>query len=832
MLAVKLLIVSWLPGAIIFRMPYAGRDRRAALSIEERAFWQVILSVALSLAIVLALAAAHRYSFARLLVADVAVAAAVAAISRFHLRLGAAAARPGWTICFPLALLALGVWRFFPPSEYVIGGKDPGVYVNAGVQIAQRGALVVHDDAVAAVPAFARDLFFPQHPVREYYSVRFMGFFIQNPDTGAVICQFPHLYPASIAIGYGLDGLTGARRAAGVWALLGVLAVYFAGARLFGEAAAFAGAGLLALNVVQVWFARYPNAEMVMQALIFAAALAAARAHVDGDPFFAPVAGTLLPLLLFLRVDVVLAIAALVLASVLLYVRRVPVLAAFWMPLAAGSAAAVAYLIGPMRAYSALPIAFVQHFAPWQYAVLALAAATTAVLVIAARRSTRVSAWIGVLTPTVVTAALVALAIYAQGFRAPSRRLAPHDAYALRTFAAFYLTVPGLIAALIGLVVIARRLFWRDPGLILLLASYAVFFFYKIRIVPDHFWMARRFLPVILPGALLLAGAAALTGARRAGQLSGSLWQRPMFRSLIGLVFVAVLSAQYARASAPLLPHVEYAGVIPRLERLAAQIGDEDLLVTESRNASDVHVLALPLAYIYARNVLVLASPVPDKPTFAQFLAWAHTKYRRVLFLGGGGTDLLSSRWSVEPLASDRFQVPEYDAPSNAYPRFVRQKEFDYGLYTLLPPTDAPPAGFDLDVGVRDDLHVLRFHAKEESQGHTFRWSRDRSYISIVHLTPANRTLTIWMNNGGRPPNASPANVRVSLDGHPLGWVRVTDGFHPYTLPIPPDVAAAASASGEPVRLTLETPTWNPLRALGAPDDRDLGVMVDRVAIQ
>ena len=44
-----------------------------------------------------------------------------------------------------------------------------------------------------------------------------------------------------------------------------------------------AAAALLALNVMEVWFARYPNTEVVMQALLFAALLANARAHVDGD---------------------------------------------------------------------------------------------------------------------------------------------------------------------------------------------------------------------------------------------------------------------------------------------------------------------------------------------------------------------------------------------------------------------------------------------------------------------------------------------------------------------------------------------------------------------
>src|SRR5262249_16356573 len=148
--------------------------------------------------------------------------------------------------------------------------------------------------------------------------------------------------------------------------------------------------------------------------------------------------------------------------------------------------------------------------------------------------------------------------------------------------------------------------------------------------------------------------------------------------------------------------------------------------------------------YVYGRQVLVLTPARPDKATLAAFLAWARTRYRHVLFMGGGGTDLLSHRYGVRSLASERFQVPEYDSPLNAFPRFVRQKEFEYGLYEF---TDPEPVddqgGFDLDIGQRDDLHVVRFHAKEMSEGHTFRWTGATSYVSITNLTPTSRELIL-----------------------------------------------------------------------------------------
>jgi hypothetical protein len=817
-----LVIVGYLPGAAIFRLPWLDREKRAGLDAEERVFWAVVLSLATSLSVVLGLAAFHRYTFGRLILADFAAVALSAVLARSRLRLGAAARRVTWTAIVPVVLVALAVSRFFPPSEYIIGGKDPGVYMNEGVQVAQRGALVFRDPVVATVPPFTRHLFFrPDEPLR------FMGFFVKNLDAGAVVGQFPHLFPASIAIGYGIDGLTGARRTVGVWAILGLLAVYFAGTRLVGRTTAAAATGLLALHVIEVWFAKYPNAEVVMQTLLFAALLANARAHVDGDRFFAPVAGALLGLLLFLRFDAVLGIAGVAggLALGVLDGRRPRV--SFVAAFAVVAAIASSYLLGPMRAYAFLPIVFLSNLPAWEYLALGLVALAGLAILLAPTRALRILPRVLEWLPLAIVAVVWLLALYALMFRHPGGKLAAHDANALRTFTNLYLTLPALIAALIGFGLVTRRSFWRDPALIVTIVVFACFFFFKIRIVPDHFWMTRRFLPVILPGILLFASAAALGGIRAPRTAAGVL------RTLVRLVFIALIALHYARTSRPVVDHVEYAGLIPRLERLAGTIGDDDLVLAESRDTgSDVHVLALPLAYIYARNVLVLQQVRPDKPTLAAFLEWAHTRYHRVLFIGGGGTDLLSHRYGVRPLASERFQVPEYDAPLDAFPRFVRQKEFEYGVYEFTPPEARDGLWFDLDVGTRDDLQVVRFHAKETSEGHTFRWTSATSYVSVTVIQPSSREVTLWMSDGGRPPSVVPADVRVYLQGQLLGTARVRGGFQPYRFAIPPDLAALAAGTGDPVELRLVTPTWKPRSVLGTPDDRDVGVMVDRVAVK
>jgi hypothetical protein len=332
-------------------------------------------------------------------------------------------------------------------------------------------------------------------------------------------------------------------------------------------------------------------------------------------------------------------------------------------------------------------------------------------------------------------------------------------------------------------------------------------------------------LPVILPGTLLLASAAALTGVR------GRWLSTRLIRGPIGVVLLALLAAAYIRSARPVVNYVEYEGIIGRLEQLAKTVEPGDLLVVESRDASDVHVLALPLAYIYARQVLVLANAAPDKVLFAAFLDRAHARHGRVLYMGGGGTDLLSSRWSVTPIAGDRFQVPEYDSPYNAYPSGVRHKEFEYSIYAF-GPAAPDPGPFDLDVGVNDDLNVLRFNAKERTEGRTIRWTRARSFVIVNRVHTSDRRLVFTIGSGGRPAGAPPADVTIRGGDRVLGTFRVTGGFTEYSVPIPPDLAAAWAGTGEPVRISIETPTWNPRKLLGGSDDRELGVMVDRVAVR
>ena len=172
--------------------------------------------------------------------------------------------------------------------------------------------------------------------------------------------------------------------------------------------------------------------------------------------------------------------------------------------------------------------------------------------------------------------------------------------------------------------------------------------------------------------------------------------------------------------------------------------------------------------------------------------------------MGGGGTDLLSPAWGARAIASERFQLPEYDAPHQRVPAFVRHKEFDYSLYELTPPDpEAARAPFDLDVGVNDDLHVVRFHAKERTEGRTHPLvARPLARVGRRPEAATPREIVLTMSDGGRPPAAPRADVTVALESEVLGTVRVDDGFKPYAFAIPPALAQRLARTGRVLELT------------------------------
>lgn len=297
--------VLFLVPGLLFLACLPARER-ARLPADEALFLAVAISIACAAWVALVLAElGHFHVLTAALI--VALAAGVLAVPRRR-RLGWPLRFGSWRRWPPvLVLLLLACLLQARPGEYLFGGRDPGTYVNAMALIGRTGGIVYTDPAVLALPRAHVSLFYrePDKP-GDFEWGRFMGFPLERPETGRVVPEFFHLFPSFGAYLFQTMGIKGALATPPVFGILATLAVYFALRRLIGPGPAWLTGLLLATNVLQVWFARFPVSEMASQFLTFLGLLALRRFEAGRARAWGALAGAVFGLSLLVRIDSVL----------------------------------------------------------------------------------------------------------------------------------------------------------------------------------------------------------------------------------------------------------------------------------------------------------------------------------------------------------------------------------------------------------------------------------------------------------------------------------------------------------------------------------------------
>jgi hypothetical protein len=230
----------------------------------------------------------------------------------------------------PFLLLALAFLLSPQSFEYIVGGRDHGVYFNTGVNIARTGQILIIDPELAAVPPESRvllinpDVSVDLHGLPGPWSEgqRLPGLTIRDASQGIILPHAFHLYPALIAIFYALGGISFGLSTTMVLALFGSLAFYFAGRRLFGPAAAILALFFVILNVGQMWFTRYPTAEILTRLLFWSGLYTVVLLLTKGGRFTAVIAGLCFGLMHLAKLDTFMVSIVLFLFFTTLWLRR------------------------------------------------------------------------------------------------------------------------------------------------------------------------------------------------------------------------------------------------------------------------------------------------------------------------------------------------------------------------------------------------------------------------------------------------------------------------------------------------------------------------------
>jgi hypothetical protein len=482
--------------------------------------------------------------------------------------------RGGLAVLGGVALVAAVM--FFPGFSYGVG-KDPGVYVSHAIAIARLGSSSL-DDPVLDRSRIPHVEVMPEDPVN-----RLPAIWIADRAPGRVIVQFYHLWPALLASGFRVGGYTGLANLTPVCGLLAVLAITLAARRAFGLLTGALAGLLLATNMLEVWHAKYPSTETFTQLLVGAALLGVVIALQTRWRGASGLAGLLLGLAYLARPDsLLLVLLAVAVGSALIVTGRFDARAGWF---AAGLAVTLPY--GFLQAYVLARRYTLANLVPDFPVVAAVMVGGLALALLVRRAGPGLGGrWSRLLARRPVQLRVggavvgVAALLLALGFLRPwlfgpvyavvnHRPVRTYDEASLIRLS-WFLTLPGFGLALAGLALVALRR-WRAEAWALVLPVACLLPLYADRagVSSRLLWWTRRFVPVILPGLVVLAAVALGVGLALAAGSGRTRWPVRAAAAAAAAFLLVVFAGQ----SLPLRHHHEHGGSFETVQRIARAAG-------------------------------------------------------------------------------------------------------------------------------------------------------------------------------------------------------------------------------------------------------------------
>ncbi len=564
------------------------------LYVSELVVGLVVVWLALLAWAGLALAHLGHYKFGTALALSLAGGLVVVAVGWWatglgRVRGGPGAARPRLALDLDGLLLVAGLavvaaLLFFPGFSYGIGDKDPGAYVNHGISIARTGSYAIKDPTLdtARVP----------YVVVYSPGARFPAEWINNASAHLIVPQFYHLWPAALASAYAAFGFHGVANLTPLCGVLAILLLALAVRRAFGSrlgtlAGALTGL-LLATNMLEVWHAKYPTTEMFTQMLLAGTLLGVVVALATGWRPAAGVAGMLLGISYLARPDsVLLVLLAVAVGCVLIAAGRFD-----------GRAGAFAIGLGitlPHALYQAYHTAArytLSNNIP-KLRTLAVIVVVPLLVAFALRRfapglGRRVVSWLEwrrLQVPLGVAIVGAAGVLMVVGFLRPrlfgadyfnwnGQILRSYDEQSLRRLS-WFLTLPGFALMGAGLALLALRR-WRAAAWALVMPTLCLLPIYAWHADNSSrlMWWSRRFVPVVLPGIIVLIVVALATGLTLKAWRQG--WRLPVWgvRVAAGAATLFLLVV-FLGQSLPLRHHHEMDGSFQLTQKIAAVSGNQ-----------------------------------------------------------------------------------------------------------------------------------------------------------------------------------------------------------------------------------------------------------------
>lgn len=600
-------------------------------------------------------------------------------------------------IIFLTALIALTGVLYFRPHQFILGGADAGVYVNLGANLSRTGSWLIHNSDLSEIPQNDYTMLFREHP--PYLIPRYIhlpGFYSSDNNAGKILPQFYPLHATWLAIAHGLGGLRANLSITPLWGLLGVLALYFAVREAFDRRLAAVATTILAVTPTQIWFARYPTAEVLTQFLLYSGFYAFARHIRRGETWSAVLAGLALGQVMLTRPD-------------MYFLLGIPPVYAAYLHLKHRFGWRFWVFTGSMLAMSLHSLIHAVCL-DWPYLhnvyflgdstipknLVVLLGGLTFITITSAvfgKIVVRHPSTLPRLKPiwrillSMIAIGLVLLAAYAYFLR-PLQADPTHKAdywygqskipdvepYNLVRLG-WYLSPLGVALGVLGVALIVHE---RINGCTWALVSIGIFFsilfLYNSFNNPHHVYVMRRYVPVVIPTFAIGAAYVILRLANR----------RSIGRMLAIVLFTAQISLMLC-ANWVMVRQVDHQGVVSQFHSLSAQISPEAIvLFNDDQPIGATASFGTPLAYIDGRTVLDLQENRLDLERLDQLVqGWIAEERPVVVVNGSSPVDGLCDRWHCHSLGTTRISFRVLEASYEHQPTTIVPIQYSLDLFTV-----------------------------------------------------------------------------------------------------------------------------------------------------
>jgi len=758
------------------------------------------------------------------------VAVAVTLLPRgFDLRSGLTSIRRGWRsllpFCFVFAILPL-----HRPFEYILGGRDPGVYVNAGAIMSETGSVAFSDPLVERLPDECRGLFLGEYSSHGILTTeRLQGFWYASKPLRELVPQGMHLFPAWMGVTQWILGYPGFLWFIPLTGLISLLGIYHFTARFAGAAGAVIATSLLLLSPIHLYFSRYPCSEILVQAFIWSALLLFLLFEKRPSRVTALVAGAGLGLSILVRIDSLLLVVpvCLVLAYYFLFQpeRRQIVFFGIGFSIPAAHAALHVWFIS--RPY-VLSIVNVLKIIP-ALAQVALPGFIIVLLMIylfrsRIRRTCELAAGSTWLHAALSVA--VGSVVWFAAFYRPRHPAGYWDLGNVHSFVYFrhYMGIAATALFVAALLYASHSSKSRSILLTFLVMTHFGFYFYRLQIYPELIWAMRRLVPVIWPASFVLIGL-----------LISVLWSirrcRVFVRAATALAIAVVLWETLPATRFHWFAK-EYEGAVKWVDAVSKLTRPNDVLLFEPRFQGSLQTLSLPLWAIHHKNVLQFVfgtQPTAQLEAFLDF--WRSSQGGRVFVLTQNGVEIASLRYRPRFVREETISLPYMEQVYDGFPRTIVPMNLFFKMYELVP---EPPNRTQnlVDVGGQgDDLLLSYFFGPERLQDLTYRWSTYKGGVFLPGFSGETKAIEIRFTPGPRPENLARPYCVFYLGRTQIGVVWPSPDWVVYRFDVPERVRENAR-NGGPISLSFKVSPFTPRETISGSDDpRSLGLCVDYVKL-